>query len=228
MSTQTPSTAAKSTAAERAHAAAIKHTAATAAEIESAAEQVAAAEQALTDAKAELEAAMVAKCADPAAAKERITRARDGITEAQDNLEFAILQHQAAEVVNRQACEDEQAAGHRVTAEEYLRAHAEWNSETNRERTLLTQLTDVVSELTVLVNERKDLHSRLNTAWGYIPPDVRPEIPHGAWLPAGDGSRLIGVWVDSIPTEVAAAIKAGAARGSEALRLQTNAKSSSR
>lgn len=213
MSTQT-TTGAKTTAAERDHAAAIKHTEATAAEIEAARDQVAAAEQALEDAKAELEAAVMAKSADPTAAKERIQNARDGIKEAQENLEFAILQHQASEVVNRQAYEDEQAARRRVKADEYLRECARWNDPMNRERQLLAQLTDIIAELTPLIGERKDLHGHLLAEWAHIPIDERPDIPVGHGLaPDNDYLRLTTGQIAEVPTEVVDAIKAGAAKG---------------
>jgi hypothetical protein len=209
---------AKKTAAERAWVEATKHTAATAAEIDAAAAQITAAEQALAYAKAEAEAAIDAKAADPNAARERIQNAREAIKQAQDDLEWAQLNHQAAEVVNRQACEDEQAAHRRVIAEEYIRAQAEWKDPANKERQLLAQLTDLVAELTPLICARKERHSRLQTGWEYIPPDERPDLPHAGRLPAGDGSLLISVHIASVPVEVADAFKAGAAQGEARMR----------
>lgn len=187
--------------------------------------KVAAAEQTLAEAKSRAIEVARSKCADASEARQAIETARAAIKEVEDELDFANLELQAAEIVQRQAYDEQMAAKRRVIADQYKAEHKRYNDPQCREAVLLTQLSDVVRELFPLVWERKDLHDRLYSEYWHLPEDERPSIPAGARPIMPYSTRAIFVHpFGQMPQEVVEAIRAGNAAGQVELEKRQRAR----
>jgi hypothetical protein len=193
----------------KALAAATKATAAAYDAIEPAEADLAAARQALGTANTDLLTSVVVKNPDPKAAKTRIEGSRAKLKLAADEVEWCVLKAHAVEVQYQQAVEAEQAARHAVFVEEYQAEHEAFNDPGSRENTLLARVTADVSELFVLLGDRKDKHDALSSQWASLPPAERPPVKAGK--PIGSTfSRVIPANITA-PPEIVEAVKSGLA-----------------
>ncbi|MEM6109211.1 hypothetical protein AAHS21_23690 [Mycobacterium sp. 050272] len=202
----------KTSTAQRAYAEAVKVRDGVGAMLSAANDGIARAEQALDAAKVAAIEAVNARCADPLAARQRIETARATVKKAEDDLDFAKLQLQAAEVVERQAFDDVELARVPVIVEEYQDAVRERNDPQSREKVLLAQLTDNIAELMSIIGQRRQQHARLAAEYEHLPVEKRP-IFEGA--PLQRPSYIVPYAVNHrIPIgEIAAAIEAGVEQG---------------
>jgi hypothetical protein len=210
------STETKTSAAEKAWATATKATAAANDALGPARENLQAARDAHDAADREVFAALTAKVVDPAAAKERIEKARAAVKMAEDDLQWAALQLGAAETVHEQA--HEQDARRAVTVAEYETETAAFNNPQSRERVLVEQLASTVTELVVLISDRKDRHDRLAQEWEHLPPEQRPRRTLTT-----TSTRTITELIAFIPPEVAATVKAALAAAEDELNQRRRA-----
>lgn len=139
-----------------------------------------ASQQALSAAEtkaAELLAA--AALGESSATRAAVDKARAEIARAKSDIEWAAIQKQAAETAHLRASEEEVRAHRRVIAEDYLRAHLEWNDPEAREHVLMEQLRKVLFELVPLVRARRAAHTALVREVGHFPPAERGALFQG-------------------------------------------------
>lgn len=149
----------------------------------------------------------------------QIDTARRRLEKARSDAEWARLEVHAAEVGYSRAAD---AAGHahrRLVAEEYRAAHRSYNDPKSRENVLMARLTETVAELFQLGHSRRELHSRLASAYASFPPDEKiADIPPG--LPITTHTYGHGHHHVALPYEdMAEAVKEGIAIASAALSL---------
>jgi hypothetical protein len=189
------------TAAQALTAATEAASAAAAAEV-AAGDDVTAAEQAVID----LEASLVG---GSLVTRQQLDQARAKIEQARSDVEWRKLQHHAALAAHSRASDAAAAAHRAVVREEYLAAHAAHNDPSSRENVLLAQLTDTVTELVQLIDDRQEQHDRLAHEFTSFPADEKFRPPAGRPITT-HGTRGYGVWTLPIPNqEVSDAIDTG-------------------
>lgn len=133
---------------------------------------------------------------------------------------------QAAEAAHARACAEEARAQRAVTAQEYLRAHAEFNNPDSRENLLLKRVGEDVTELIGVINARQEQHDRLSRDVASWPAEERQDlrIPPGKPITTC-GTRGLGSWSVQVPLfELSEALTAGIAEAADRTRAEAQAK----
>ena len=114
-------------------------------------------------------------------------------------------------------------AARAVTAEEYVKAHREYNNPESRENLLSQRLREDVAELVGLINKRHDEHDQLARDVASWPTDERPRL---AGKPIIERThRAFGSWSVQLPlADLAESITEGLAAASEQARAEAQAR----
>lgn len=157
--------------------------------------------------------------------QEAVQQARAAVEQARRDHEWAILRHQAAEAAHRRASDAEAEARRAVTADEYRRAHAEFNNPDSRENLLLKRVREDVAELIGVINARQELHDRLARDVATWPAEERENlrIPPGKPITTC-GTKGLGSWTVQVPLfDLAESLTAGIAEAAERARADAQA-----
>lgn len=204
--------------AQRALAAAEADLASTDKAIRAARARIPAAQQELSQAEADVTAALT-----PGTCKNKadLQNARARFEKARDDIEWAHIEIQSAETAHSQTSAAAARAQRAVTAEEYLVEHQRFNDPMARENNLLDQLTQTVAELLALLPERDRLHHRLTQEYDLFPADEKQQlaiaIPPGRLMTTRESYADFNPWNVPVHNQaIAEAIKAGIAEAAKA------------
>ena len=200
-------------------AAAEKVTTEAGAAVTAAAEQIEAAARAVADA----EAAVVEVLANPRE-QDALDQARAAVEKARRDREWSVLQHAAAEVAYYRASDAEVEARRGVTAEEYIKAHKEFNNPESRESILLQRVRADVAELIPLIAARQEHHDQLARDVASWPVEERQRIQAPGRQIVTHPGRGLGTWTVQVPNlDLSEALTAALADAAEQARAAAQA-----
>ena len=130
-----------------------------------------------------------------------VQQAREAVEKPRKDHEWAILRHQAAEAAHRRASDAEAQVVRALVADEYVRAHRDYNDPESREAILLNRIREDVVEVIGLIECRMETHDRLARDVATWPAEERQQlIQVGAGKPiTTHGQQGFGSWSVQVP-----------------------------
>ena len=134
----------------------------------------------------------------------RAGRARPGprraVEKARRDREWSVLQHAAAEVAYYRASDAEAEARRAVTAEEYIKAHKEFQQPPNRGKVFCCNVSRAdVAELIPLIAARQEHHDQLARDVASWPVEERQRIQAPGRQIVTHPGRGLGTWTVQVP-----------------------------